>query len=254
MQENKPLLELDQIDFSYGPALAVMKKLSLSVAEGESLVLLGANGCGKSTLLKVLGGLLFARQGEFTAFDRTITAKLLTRDPFGIYFRASIGMLFQNSDAQLFNPTVAEEIAFGPQQFGDDPADVEARVETIMDQLSITHLKDRNPFALSGGEKRKVAIASILVMTPQVLLLDEPTTGLDARSSRILLNMLLSYRSQGKTLVTATHDLHIVPELASRVIVVGEDRSIIADDTATKILGNHELLHRANLIHFHTAP
>ena len=251
LENSQTLLHLDKIDYSYPSSQVVLNELSLAIKPGESIVLLGANGSGKSTLLKILGGLLFAKQGKFMAFGHEISERLLARDPFGIYFRTKVGMLFQNSDAQLFNPTVEDEIAFGPIQLGEKEKNIDARVNAIMAQLGVVHLRERSPFALSGGEKRKVAIASILVMEPDVLLLDEPTAGLDSRSAKILVDILLDYRAQGKTLITATHDLHIVSQIASRVIVMGEDRRIIADDNASNILGNHELLHRGNLIHFH---
>lgn len=245
------VLELDDVHFAYEGGIPGLSGVSLSVHPGERVVVLGANGCGKSTLLKLLGGLIFPQMGAYRAFGRRITDPLLGQDPFGMFFRKEIGILFQNPDAQLFNPTVEDEIAFGPLQMNDPPAEVHSKVTDAIDRFGIRGLVGRPPFALSGGEKKKVAIASVLVMDPQVLLLDEPTAGLDPRSSRALVDLIIEMESRGKTVVTATHDLHIVSDIARRVIVFGEDRRILAAGTPEKILSDRSLLLAANLVHLH---
>jgi len=212
---------------------------------------LGANGCGKSTLLKLMGGLIFPQSGSYRAFGRRIDDRLLSRDPFGMFFRKEVGVLFQNSDAQLFNPTVEDEIAFGPLQMNDPPEEIRSKVRKAIELFGIGALKDRAPYELSGGEKRKVAIASMMVMDPQVLLLDEPTAGLDPRSSRALVDAIIEAEESGKTVVTATHDLHVVSEISRRVLVFGEDRRILASGTPEEILTNRSLLLSANLVHLH---
>lgn len=247
----KPLLELEEIDFAYREGVPALSGLSLSVDRGERVAILGANGCGKSTLLKLLGGLIHPRAGRYRAFGREITDRLLTRDPFGIYFRKEVGILFQNPDAQLFNNTVEEEIAFGPLQMNDPPEEVDRKVREAIRDFELEELADRPPYELSGGEKKKVAIASVLVMDPAVLLLDEPTAGLDPRSSRELVDAILAAEEQGKTVITATHDLHIVAEIARRVLVFGEDRRILASGTPEEILRDRSLLLAANLVHLH---
>lgn len=246
-----PVLELDDVHFDYEAGIPALSGVSLSVLPGERIAVLGANGCGKSTLLKLLGGLIFPRRGTYRAFGRRITDPLLARDPFGMYFRKEIGILFQNSEAQLFNPTVEDEIAFGPLQVNDPPDEVHSKVRDAIDRFGIRNLVGRPPFALSGGEKKKVAIASVLVMEPQVLLLDEPTAGLDPRSSRSLLDVIMEMETRGKTVITATQDLHIVSDIARRVIVFGEDRRILASGTPEKILSDRSLLLAANLVHLH---
>lgn len=248
---NTPILELTDVDFSYENGIPALQGVSLSIRQGERIVVLGANGCGKSTLLKILGGLAFPRRGSYRAFGRMVSDRLLSRDPFGIFFRREIGILFQNPEAQLFNATVEDEIAFGPLQLNEPPAEVRRRVEEALDRFGLRPLALRPPFALSGGEKKKVAIASVMVMDPSVLLLDEPTAGLDPRSSRALVDTILEAEAGGKTVVTATHDLHIVPEIATRVVVLGEDRRIIAAGTPEKILADRALLLSANLVHLH---
>lgn len=247
----KPLLELEAIDFAYREGVPALSGVSLSVDPGERVAILGANGCGKSTLLKLLGGLIHPRSGKYRAFGREITDHLLTRDPFGIYFRKEVGILFQNPDAQLFNNTVEEEIAFGPLQMNDSPEEVDRKVREAIRNFDLEELADRPPYELSGGEKKKVAIASVLVMDPAVLLLDEPTAGLDPRSSRELVDAILAAEEQGKTVITATHDLHIVAEIARRVLVFGEDRRILASGTPEEILTDRSLLLAANLVHLH---
>jgi cobalt/nickel transport system ATP-binding protein len=246
-----PVLELDDVHYGYEAGIPALSGVSLSVLAGERIVVLGANGCGKSTLLKLLGGLIFPQKGAYRAFGRTITDPLLSRDPFGMFFRKEIGILFQNSDAQLFNPTVEDEIAFGPLQMNDPPDEVRSKVREAIDRFGIRGLAGRAPFALSEGEKKKVAIASVLVMDPQVLLLDEPTAGLDPRSSRSLADVIMEMGTRGKTVITATHDLHIVPDIARRVIVFGENRRVLASGTPEKILSDRSLLLAANLVHLH---
>jgi len=245
------LLELDSAWYDYAPDIPALAGLSLTVAPGERVVILGANGCGKTTLLKLLAGLLFPQRGRYRAFGREITEPLLSRDPFGLFFRKEVGVLFQNVDAQLFNPTVEDEIAFGPLQLNDPPDDVRRTVRESLDRFGLRGLAGRPPFALSGGEKKKVALAAMLAVNPQVLLLGEPTAGLDPRSSRILVDLILEAQDQGKTVVTSTNDLHIVPEIAGRVVVFGEDRRILASGTPEVILQDRAILRAANLIHRH---
>ena len=246
-----PILELDDVHYGYEAGIPALSGVSLSVLAGERIVVLGANGCGKSTLLKLMGGLIFPQRGVYRAFGRKISDPLLSRDPFGMFFRKEIGILFQNSDAQLFSPTVEDEIAFGPLQMNDPPEEVHSKVREAIDRFGIRGLAGRPPFALSGGEKKKVAIASVLVMDPQVLLLDEPTAGLDPRSSRALVDVIMEMETRGKTVITATHDLHIVSEVARRVIVFGDDRRVLASGTPETILSDRSLLLAANLVHLH---
>ncbi len=245
------LLELDAAWYDYAPDIPALAGLSLAVAPGERVVILGANGCGKTTLLKLLAGLLFPQRGRYRAFGREITEHLLSCEPFGLYFRKEVGVLFQNVDAQLFNPTVEDEIAFGPLQLKERPDLLRQTVQESLDRFGLRNLAGRPPFALSGGEKKKVALAAVLAVNPRVLLLDEPTAGLDPRSSRILVDLILDAQGQGKTVVTSTNDLHIVPEIASRVVVFGEDRRILTTGAPEVILQDRAILRAANLIHRH---
>jgi cobalt/nickel transport system ATP-binding protein len=246
-----PLLEMIDIHFAYGKDIPALSGVSLSVSTGERIAVLGANGCGKTTLLKLLGGLIFPQRGAYRAFGREISDSLLSRDPFGIFFRKEVGIVFQNSDAQLFNPTVEDEIAFGPLQMNGPPEEVSRGVKDAVTTFGLDRLCGRAPFSLSGGEKKKVALASVMVMDPQILLLDEPTGGLDPRSSQSLVDVILEAGKRGKTVITATNDLHIVAEIATRVLVLGEDRRILASGTPGEVLANRTILLSANLVHRH---
>jgi cobalt/nickel transport system ATP-binding protein len=248
------LFELTHVGYSYANQIEALRDITLSVDLGEQVSIMGANGCGKSTLLKILGGLIFPTAGEIHAFDQLLTAKLLTSvdgGKFAQMFRKRIGILFQNSDVQLFCPTVFDEIAFGPIQLDLPTEEVAQRVEEIMGMLEIEELRNRSPYTLSGGEKKRVAIASVLSVNPDVLLLDEPTSALDPRTQSWFEDLLHTLGKNGKTIILATHDLDIVDAISQRVIVMGEDHQIAASGEKDVILEDHELLLRVNLIHEH---
>jgi cobalt/nickel transport system ATP-binding protein len=246
------IFDINNITFSYPGEQPSVKEISFTVNQGERLALLGANGSGKSTLLHLLDGLYFPQSGSITAFDKILTEDALERPPFGPDFRSKVGFLFQNSDAQLFCSTVEEEIAFSPLQLRWEKAEIMQRIDDTLNLLEISHLRDRTPQNLSGGEKKRVALASLLVVNPSVLLLDEPTAGLDPRSQSMLLEILEQLNEQaGITLITATHDLTLLPHLADRAMVLGEDHCLKADGNAHDILHNTDLLLSVNLIHAH---
>ncbi|MGC9666442.1 energy-coupling factor ABC transporter ATP-binding protein [Planosporangium sp. 12N6] len=228
------------------PALA---GVSLDVRRGEKLALLGPNGCGKSTLLKLLAGLIFPDSGTFTAFGQAVTEDTLEDERFSTAFRTRVGFVFQNSDAQVFSPTVREEIAFGCLQLGLSTDETAGRVDDVMAMLDIADLAERAPFQLSGGQKKRVAIASVLVMNPEVLLFDEPTAALDPRTQAWLIDLIGELNGAGKTVVLATHDLDALETIADRCLVFAEDHTISRVGTPDEILADRELLLRANLIH-----
>ena len=246
-------MQLRDVSFEYLANEMVLKDINLDIYSGEKLVILGANGSGKSTLQKILNGLIFANKGEYRVFDQLVTEETLNDQQFSQAFRQRIGFIFQNSDAQLFSTNVWEEIAFGPLQMKLNFQEVSDRVNAVIQMLNLESLKDRAPYNLSGGEKKKVAIASVLSINPEVLILDEPTNGLDPRTQRWLINLLVKLNKAGKTLITCTHNLEIVEEIADRVIVFNEDHSIVAEGSPQDILSNKELLLSVNLIdeHYH---
>ena len=246
-----PLFLLQDVSYEYPGGVPALADVSLRIEQGERIAILGANGSGKSTLIKLLDGLLFAQNGSVEAFGNPLTEATMRDQPFSHRFRKRVGFLFQNSDAQLFSPTVRDEIAFGPSQMGLAIEEVEERITDIAHLLGITGLLERTPFRLSGGEKKRVAIASALAINPDVLLLDEPTTGLDPRSQYWLVELLHTLHHAGKTLVTATHDLATAPDIADRAIVFDESHRIVADGPIHTILDRAELLLRVNLVHEH---
>jgi len=247
-----PLLVCTGLHYSYLDRFPALNGVDLTVARGEKLALLGANGSGKSTLLKVLNGLVFPTAGTFTAFGAPITEDTLEDEQLNTAFRSRIGFVFQNSDAQVFSPTVREELAFGPLQLGLDRAQSAARVTDILTMLDITDLADRAPFQLSGGQKKRVAIGTVLIMNPDVLLFDEPTAGLDPRTGEWLTGLIEELAAAGKTIVMATHDLDNLDRLADRCLAFTEDHRIIAEGTPAEILGQRQLLLVVNLTHTKT--
>jgi cobalt/nickel transport system ATP-binding protein len=248
--EAAPIFELDNISYIYSRKHVALDGIDLRVCEGEMVALLGANGCGKSTLLKVLDGLYTPTGGHLRVFGNDI--ENVESDLEETHrFHKRIGLVFQDPDVQLFSPTVGDDVAFGPLQLGLPLGEVRARVENALRQMGIERLRDRAPFELSGGEKKRAAIASVLSLDPDVILLDEPTASLDPRTKWILVNMIVELGRQGKTIITATHELDIVPIIARRVVVLGENRKVLADGTPERVLGDDHLLIEANLIHEH---
>jgi cobalt/nickel transport system ATP-binding protein len=240
------------LHYAYLDKFTALDGVSMHVSRGERLALLGANGCGKSTLLKVLDGLIFPDRGAFHAFGQEITEDVLEDEQMSEAFRSRVGFVFQNSDAQVFSPTVREEIAFGPLQLGLDREEAAARVDDVLAMLGIVGLADRAPFQLSGGQKKKVAIASVLVMNPEVLLFDEPTAALDPRTQVWLIELIEQLSGAGKTIVHATHDLDVLDRIADRCLVFGEDHRIVAEGTPGEVLGERTLLLEVNLVHERT--
>ncbi|MBI3813911.1 MAG: ABC transporter ATP-binding protein [Nitrospinae bacterium] len=251
MEVSLKIFEAKEVGYSYTGKIKALHGVSLAVEGGEKIAILGANGCGKSTFLKILDGLIFPDTGEVNAFGERLSEESL-KGGFNRLFRSRVALLFQNPDAQLFSSSVRDEIAFGPLQLDLPRDEIILRVEDTMKLLRIEHLRARSPHELSIGEKRKVAIASLLTVNPDVLLLDEPTAGLDPRSTRELINILMEANEAGKTIITATHDLHIVPEIADRCYVFSEEKKIAAEGKTEDILSDMALLKECNLIHIHS--
>ena len=247
-----PIFVCEGLSYAYLERFPALEDVSLDVHPGEKVALLGANGCGKSTLLKILDGLMFPDAGTFTAFGEPVTEENLEDEQFAMGFRSRVGFIFQNSDAQVFSPTVREEIAFGPLQMGWPRKKIDRRIEDVLAMLEIAPLADRAPFQLSGGEKKRVAIASVLVMNPEVLLFDEPTAALDPRTQAWLVELILELNRAGKTIVMATHDLDILDTVADRCLVFSEDHRIAGQGPPGRVLHDRDLLLAVNLIHDHT--
>lgn len=240
------------LDYAYLDRFPALRDVSFDVLRGEKLALLGANGCGKSTLLKVLDGLVFPTAGTVHAFGELVTEDALEDAQFSAGFRSRVGFVFQNSDAQVFSPTVREEIAFGGLQLGMTKEETLARVDELLRMLDISDLEDRAPFQLSGGQKKRVAIASVLVMNPDVLLFDEPTAALDPRTRHWLTELIVELNAAGKTIVLATQDLDALDLLADRALVMSEDHTVVCEATPGDLLADRDLLLSVNLIHERT--
>lgn len=240
------MIELDHAGFAWPDAPQSLDGLSLRLDAGEKVVLLGANGCGKSTLLKILNGLVFPTCGTYRYDGEPVTPARMRERDWVRRFRQQVVLLFQQPDAMLFNPTVRDEIAYGPRKLGW--SDVDARVDHWASALRLQALLDKPPFALSGGEKQKVALASILVLEPKVILLDEPSASLDPRATGWLVDFL---RDCAATVVVSTHDLAMAAEFGERCLVLGEDGRIAYDGPLPRALADHALLERVNLAHTH---
>lgn len=249
MPPAETLLECAHLRYSYLGRYPALDDVSIAVRGGERVALLGANGSGKSTLLKVLDGLIFPDSGTYTAFGEPVTEESMEDEQMSEGFRSRVGFVFQNSDAQVFSPSVREEIAFGPLQLGLSRTETAERVADILGMLGIEDLADRAPFQLSGGQKKKVAIASVLVMSPAVLLFDEPTAALDPRTRYWLVDLIEQLGAAGKTIVHATHDLELLHRIADRCVVFGEDHRIAGQGVPEQVLDDRDLLLRVNLIH-----
>jgi len=247
----EPVFAALELGFAYPDGTRALEAASFDVRRGERVALLGANGSGKSTLLRLLGGLDFATHGTLEAFGEPLTEDALEREATSTAFRRRVQFVFQDADIQLFMPTVEEEVAFGPLQLTGDAGDVRRQVQEALDWAGIPHLAGRAPHRLSGGEKRKVTLASVLVLRPEVLLLDEPTAGLDPRSVGALIDILDDFHAGGGTVVLATHDIPLLEELADRAMVLGEDHRLHADAPVREITSDRVLLEAHNLAHAH---
>lgn len=245
------IFELKGVSFSYLGRFPALSGVDFSAEKGTRIAVIGANGTGKSTLLHVLAGLIFPDGGEVSAFGSRLSEAALADPAFNRSIRKRIGIVFQNPDVQLFCPTVREEILFGPLNFGVDMAEIRPALGSIMDLFGIAALADRMPHQLSVGEKRKVAMASVFISGPEAVLLDEPTAGLDPKTSRHLIELLNRYHADGKTVIIATHDMHLVQEAADLVYVFGSDRKIMACGETAAILKDGALLEAHNLVHVH---
>jgi len=230
--------------------VTALRSLTLRIDPGARVALVGANGSGKSTLLRLLDGLVFPDSGEVRYGADPLTEERFGDDTFAFAFRRSVGLVFQDPDAQLFNPTVFDEVAFGPLQLGWERREIAARVDDTLERLLIPHLRDRVPQRLSTGEQKRVALASVLVMDPEVLLLDEPTAGLDPRSQSQVIDLLVGWAGGAKTVVTATHDLAMIADIADRCVVL-QGGEVAADRAPAEVLCDLELLRQANLVHAH---
>ncbi len=229
---NKNIIEIKELSFAYPDGTEVLKNISLEIAKGESVAVVGANGTGKSTLLLHFNGCLFPNKGDVFIAGNLINKKTIQD------IRRMVGMVFQNPDDQLFMPTVFEDVAFGVLNLGLSKSEVKKRVEEALEVVGALDLKNRSPYKLSGGEKRAVSIATILSMSPEIMVMDEPTSNLDPRSRRNFIALLNKF---SHTKIIATHDLDMAFDVCKRTIIL-HNGQIKADGLTKDLLRDKELL------------
>jgi cobalt/nickel transport system ATP-binding protein len=244
-----PAFELRDVTFRY-QAVTALDGVNLVIPAGKRVALLGANGSGKSTLLRILDGLAFPERGTVLFCGEPLTEDRLQEAESSYAFRRRVGLVFQNPDVQLFSPTVFEEVAFGPLQLRWPKQTVSREVQRMLELMKIAHLKDRSPHHLSTGEKKRVALASVLVLDPEVLLLDEPTAALDPKSASQMVDFLVGWRGGAKTVITTTHQLDVVEDIADYCYVFQTGR-LACEGSPAEVLRDTALLERTNLIHVH---
>lgn len=231
------IVEVRDLRHTYPDGTEALRGVSFTIHHGESVAVIGANGAGKSTLLLHLNGYLTPTGGDVRIGDVPVVRSTLPE------VRRTVGMVFQDPDDQLFMPTVGDDVAFGPLNLGLPPEEVDRRVTESLDLVGAGHLRDKPPYRLSGGEKKRVAIATVLSMSPDILVMDEPTAGLDPFARRQLIGLLRGFRH---TKIITSHDLDMVSELCERVIVL-RDGMVAADAPPREIFVNSELLFACRL-------
>ncbi len=246
------IFELKDVYFSYLGKFPALCGIDIKINKGKKISIVGANGCGKSSFLQMLDGLIFADSGRVNFCGKELNENTFSDNQFSLDFRRKVGFVFQNPDIQLFCPTVREDIVFGPLQLGFTKNQIQDRLDKLVITLGMQELLNRCPHQLSIGEKRKVAIASTLIIEPEILILDEPTAGLDPQTTRDIIDLLIDANINGKTIITATHDLHIVEEISDVVYVFGHGKKIVKSGQPHAILNDLALLKENNLTHIHS--
>jgi len=221
-----PIINLSHISYNYEETSA-LNDISLKIYAGELIFFTGPNGCGKSTLFKLLNGLIFPTKGEYYFDNKKIDKNTLQDNIFTKNFHKRIGYIFQNPDVQLFNATVYDEIAFGPRQMNLTEEIIHQRVNELLIYLNIQHLQDRPPYHLSGGEQKKVALAAILALNPDVLMIDEPLNGLDNKTRQWFKDFLIDFIKANKTILISTHEQELLSLPHSRIIKFNDKHTIL---------------------------
>lgn len=226
-------IEVEDLSYTYSDGTRALDKVSFSLAEGQSLALLGPNGAGKSTLLLHLNGLLRG-QGKVKIRDREISDESLR------WVRSQVGMVFQDPDDQLFMPRLDEDVAFGPANMGLTQEEVDERVKWALQRVGLSDLSAKVPHRLSFGQRKRAAFATVLSMRPPVLVLDEPTSNLDPRSRMEMVSLIWEQQRKGTAIITATHDVNLVPLLADRILLL--NKSIVAEGDIHQIMNRRDLM------------
>jgi energy-coupling factor transport system ATP-binding protein len=235
------MIEVENVYFTYPSGVEALKGVSLAIRDGEFVVIMGQNGAGKTTLIKHFNGLLKPSKGKLL-IDGVETTKVTVAT-----LARNIGFVFQNPDHQLFSETVENEVAFALKNFGFEKNIVERRVTWALNLLGLTQYRNTSPFMLSGGERKRVALASVLAWDPKILILDEPTIGQDYQQKEKLRQFILQMKTLGKTVVIVTHDVEFVAECDPRIVLMLQGR-IVADGEAKDVLTNLEVLTQASIV------
>ena len=235
------MIEVTSLSYTYPNGITALHDISLTIDEGEFIAIMGENGAGKTTLIKHFNGLLKPSEGH------VIIDGVDTKDVSVAALAKKVGLVFQNADHQLFSETVKEDISFGLSNFGYPRPRINKRVRSMMKLLDLERYQNVSPFSLSGGEKKRVALASVLAWDPQYLVLDEPTIGQDALQKERLKNFILQLKTRGKSVIIVTHDIEFVAECHPRVIVISKGK-VLADDTAEKIFSNKKIVQQGSLV------
>ena len=234
------ILKIEDLYYTYGNGKPALNGVSVDIYEGEKIAVIGSNGSGKSTFFLNIDGVLMPEQGKIIYRDMVINKKNLKE------LRENIGIVFQDADNQIIASTVMAEVGFGPMNLKLPKDEVLTRVNEALKYMNISHLKDRPPHYLSGGEKKRVSIADIIAMKSEIIIFDEPTAALDPLNSIMLEEVLLKLGDEGKTMLISTHDVDFTYRWAERVLVFN-DGKIIADGSPLEIFQNKEILKKANL-------
>lgn len=221
-----PIINLSHINYNY-EEVSALNDISLEIYAGELIFFTGPNGCGKSTLFKLLNGLIFPTKGEYYFDNKKIDKNTLQDNMFAKNFHKRIGYIFQNPDVQLFNATVYDEIAFGPRQMNLNEEIIHQRINELLIYLNIQHLQDRPPYHLSGGEQKKVALAAILALNPDILMIDEPLNGLDNKTRQWFKDLLIDFIKANKTILISTHEQELLSLPHSRIIKFNDEHTIL---------------------------
>lgn len=221
-----PIINLSHISYNY-EEVSALNDISFEIYAGELIFFTGPNGCGKSTLFKLLNGLIFPTKGEYYFDNKKIDKNTLQDNIFAKNFHKRIGYIFQNPDVQLFNATVYDEIAFGPRQMNLNEDIIHQRVNELLIYLNIQHLQDRPPYHLSGGEQKKVALAAILALNPDILMIDEPLNGLDNKTRQWFKDFLIDFIKANKTILISTHEQELLSLPHSRIIKFNDKHTIL---------------------------
>ncbi len=235
------MIEVKNVSFAYPNGVEALKDVSLTVNRGEFVAIMGQNGAGKTTLVKLFNGLLKPAKGEVLV-DGVNTRKLSVAK-----LARKVGFVFQNPDHQLFSETVEEEISFALRNFGFGKRAIKKRVDWALGLLDLAQYREASPFMLSGGERKRVALASVLAWDPDYLILDEPTIGQDHKQKEKLRQFIVQLNSQGKTVIVVTHDVEFVAECAPRVVLMTQGR-ILAEGAAADMLTDRGLLAKASIV------